>query len=284
MIKRAAKNFCFCPLFSGSSGNAAYIGFGDDGLLIDCGKSGRTIETSLEAIGVEMRSIRGIFLTHAHADHVCGAGVLARRYKIPIFATRGTWSDIIERGGLGRIDETRVSLFDSAQKTVDTRLGELDGCGALEGITIETFPLPHDAREPVGYRFTCGSHRAVIATDIGYVTPELKAAAHGAEVILLESNHDLDMLKNGSYPWVLKRRILSNHGHLSNDAAGIFAAELVQNGTRRIYLGHLSHENNRPMLAFSTVAERLAAERIDPRKDVELIVAERDAPSPSFEC
>ena len=262
--------FCFCPLFSGSSGNATYIGCGGEGLLIDCGKSGRTIEASLSALGIDIRSIRGILLTHSHADHISGAGVLSRRYGIPIHATRGTWEQIVERGGLGRIEDENIRLFEPSAGTVDPDLGT---------IRVETFPLPHDARDPVGYRFTCGTRAAVVATDIGYVTPELKAAAEKADVILLESNHDLDMLKNGSYPWILKRRILSNHGHLSNDAAGIFAVELVRRGTRRIYLGHLSHENNLPRLAFSTVAERLKKEKIDPHKDVELLVAGRDAPS-----
>lgn len=256
----------FCPLASGSSGNATLIACGTTRIIVDCGKSGRAIEMAFTALGIDIRTVSALFLTHSHADHVSGAGVLSRRYHLPIHASRGTWEEIERRGGLGKIDQENVRLFDSRSG----RVGEFDD------LAVDCFPLPHDAAEPVGYRFTNGSASVAIATDIGYVSPEIRQGVGGATVVLLESNHDLEMLKNGSYPWDLKRRILGNFGHLSNDAAGFFASDLVTTGTRRIYLGHLSKENNRPFLAMATVAERLESRKIDPRRDVELILANRD--------
>jgi len=262
--------FCFCPLLSGSSGNATYIAAGRDRILIDCGESGKTIANALDRIGVEASSLRGIFLTHAHNDHIRGAGVLSRRYHLPIYATAGTWKEIDRWNAIGKILPEHRRLIDSGSPQIET---------GFEKLEITCFPLPHDTPEPVGYRLTAGKKTVAVATDIGYVTDSLRSGVSGADYVLLESNHDIEMLKNGPYPWPLKRRILSNYGHLSNDAAGLFAAELVQSGTSLIYLGHLSHENNRPMIAYDTVSERLRGAKIDPERDLTLKVALRYDPS-----
>lgn len=262
--------FCFCPLLSGSSGNATYIAAGSERILVDCGVSGKQMTAALAAIGVAAETLSALFITHAHNDHLRGAGVLSRRYHLPIYASGGTWREIERWNALGEIAPENIRVFDSKRTQIDT---------PFSFIQVECFPLPHDTPEPVGYRFSLGGKTAVVATDIGYITPEIQEAAGFADMILLESNHDLDMLKNGSYPWPLKRRILSNYGHLSNDAAGLFAVELVKNGVSRIYLGHLSQENNRPQLALETVAGRLSRSRIDPERDVELLVARRSSPS-----
>lgn len=262
--------FCFCPLLSGSSGNATYIAAGSERILVDCGVSGKQVTAALEAIDVAADTLSALFITHAHNDHLRGVGVLSRRYHLPIYASCGTWKEIGRWNALGEIAPENIHVFDSCRSQIDT---------PFMAIQVTCFPLPHDTPDPVGYRFSLGGKTVVVATDIGYITPEIKDAAGYADIILLESNHDLDMLKNGSYPWHLKRRILSNYGHLSNEAAGIFAVELAKNGTRRIYLGHLSQENNRPQLALETVAARLSRSKIDPERDVELLVARRDAPS-----
>lgn len=255
----------FCPLFSGSSGNALYLGCEETHLLIDAGMSGAKITAELERIGVSPKALSGILVTHEHADHIAGVGVLSRRYDIPVYANAGTWDAM--RAKLGTISEKNVMLFETG---VDFHVGSVD---------VLPFPTPHDAAEPVGYSFYAGQNKLSIATDLGTVRESWLKHIEGSDLVLLESNHDVDMLKAGRYPYELKRRILGAKGHLSNDAAGKAAVELARRGVRTIVLGHLSGENNFPELAYQSVCTALQLEEIEPGRDVMISVASRDGAS-----
>ncbi len=255
----------FAPLFSGSNGNAILVEMGDARILIDAGVSGSRIVAALETQGVTPGMIDGILITHEHSDHVQGAGILSRKYDIPLYATRGTWEAMA--GRMGRLSPSNVRELRAFQ---DFYIGR---------ISVMPFPLPHDAAEPVGYCVACGGRRVAVATDIGHLKGEWIEAVSRCDLVLLESNHDVDMLKAGRYPYELKRRILGNFGHLSNETAGRAAVKLAESGVGQIVLGHLSGENNFPELALRTVHDALEAEGIRPGVDIGLDVAMRNEPN-----
>lgn len=253
----------FSPLFSGSSGNSIYAGCDSGHILVDAGVSCSRITSELRRIGCSPASLSGILITHEHIDHIRGAGVLSRKYDLPIYATEGTWAAMEKK--LGDVESKNVRVFDPAQ---DFYLG---------GMNISAFDIPHDAAQPVGYTIALGGARVSVATDIGHVRESWLNAVAGSDAVVLESNYDPDMLKAGRYPYVLKQRILGRRGHLANDDAGRAAAELVKRGTRQIILGHLSKENNFPALAEQSCSFALTNEGIKPGEDVHLCVANRDA-------
>ena len=233
-----------CPLLSGSSGNATYVASGNARVLVDCGASGRAIETCLRKINVDPRTITHLLVTHAHSDHVCGLGVFSRRYNLPVYASVGAWEEILGQSRIGRIAKENIKVFnvDSDEKTL-----------CLGDLSARFFSTPHDSKGSVGYVLSDNRVSFGIATDFGVVTEEIQKNLTGCRAVLLEANHDVDMLRNGPYPYVLQQRILSNYGHLSNVAAAAFAIRLVQTGARHVYLGHLSQENNTPEIALQTV-------------------------------
>ena len=258
-------SFKFCPLFSGSSGNAVYIGSDSTGILIDAGVSASRIIKELGAVGVSPGGIRALLVTHEHSDHISGVGVFSRRFHVPVYATEGTWAAM--RGKIGDIDERNVITFPAGE---DFSVGDL---------FIRSFQIPHDAADPVGYAVTHGRCKAAVATDIGCVRDGWLNELEGCDALLLEANHDVSMLEAGSYPYELKKRILGRKGHLSNDAAGEAAVSLVQRGVRAIMLGHLSKENNFPELALTSVTCALREAGWEPGRDVMLSVASRSAHS-----
>ncbi len=260
----------FCPLVSGSSGNSTYVACGSTRLLIDCGRSGQHIERCLNEIGVDIKTISNILITHAHTDHVQSAGTISRRYGIPIYASIGTWNEITKRNRIGEIPVKYMRVFRSCEALLPLEFDHL---------RCHFFPIPHDACDPVGYRITDGTTTVAVATDLGHITPILEDNLAGASVVLLESNYDPQMLKTGPYTAELKKRIQGDLGHLSNENAGILSEKLVKCGTRRIMLGHLSKENNKPEIAWRTVSSFLKKRGIDPRKEVEIFMTNRDAPS-----
>lgn len=265
------KTITFCPLCSGSSGNATYIACGRTRLLVDCGRSGRHIEQCLRSIGIDIRTINHILITHAHSDHIQSAALLSRRFNIPIHASIGTWKEMDHKQKTKGVSTKNMRIF----KTTEVLLPlELDDLQAV------FFPIPHDASDPVGYRITNGDQSVAVATDLGHINTTLEQNLAGVSLLLLESNYDIPMLRNGPYPAELKRRILGDRGHLSNNSAGEFAVKLIQSGTKEIMFGHLSKENNRPDIAYNTVVQILRANRILPQKDAEVFMALRDSPSP----
>ncbi|MBQ4349504.1 MAG: MBL fold metallo-hydrolase [Clostridia bacterium] len=228
----------FCSLFSSSSGNSTFLSSGKTNILIDAGVSAKRLKEALLRRDIDPESIAGIFITHEHSDHISGVRVLAGSYKIPVYATEGTLSYMQENGTVNGKFPFEVIPYEGIE------IGDM---------LIKPFTTPHDSRESCGYRIELPhSLTAAIATDIGKITDKIKENIIGCDLVMLESNHDIGMLQNGPYPYVLKRRILSDRGHLSNAACGDMAAELISKGTARLYLGHLSDENNFPELAFQT--------------------------------
>ena len=256
----------FCTLASGSSGNATYIGFSGKHFLVDCGLSGKRIVSALHRIGVDR--LDGIFVTHEHTDHISGVGVLARRFKLDIYASELTWRYLLRHDRLGRIHESQMKIA-------------RPGCVIHIGQTrVLAFGVPHDASEAVGYSFMCEDKKIVVATDLGQQTETVLNEMKDARLILLESNHDPEMLSKGRYPSDLKRRVAGSRGHLSNAAAGMILAEVVVPGYTYVYLAHLSEENNTPMLAYDTVGRILDANNIKPAG---LFVADRYYPGEKVE-
>lgn len=238
----------YCPLFSGSEGNCTYIGNADAGILIDAGVSAKRIETALCERGIDPHRIAAVFVTHEHADHVSGLRVLTRRYGMRVYATGGTMEALVAANRLDAAVDCRVL-------TPDAPDGIVEG-----GCLIAAFSTPHDSRQSCGYRIhTADGRRIAVATDIGVMTDTVRTAITGCELIQIESNHDVDLLRRGPYPDFLKRRILSHTGHLANEACAAELCRLAQNGASRFVLAHLSRENNRPELAYETARVALAA-------------------------
>lgn len=239
-----------CTLYSGSTGNAAYLETPHARILIDAGKCTRTLVGSLKAIGVEVDTIDAIFITHDHNDHVGALEVLTKKHPIPVH--------MLYKCAL-RYKTTQPEALCACLRMyrtpeeVNVRIGD---------VTVTAFQTPHDSRDSMGFRFTVeaedGEHRIGYATDIGYVSEDIKEGLLGCETVVLESNHDEEMLKNGLYPYDLKVRILSRRGHLSNRDCADFACELYEHGMRRLLLAHLSEHNNVPDIAYDETACALA--------------------------
>lgn len=255
----------FCSIGSGSSGNCIFMGTDNTGVLIDAGLTGKRIREGIEAMGRKPEELTGIFVTHEHIDHVCGLGVLARKYHIPIYATSGTIRSIHRMSSLGRIEE---QLFHEIRRDEDIKVGEL---------TIRPFGISHDAGEPVGYRVSDGTKSAAVATDMGCYDEYIVENLRGLDGILLEANHDVNMLQVGPYPWPLKQRILGERGHLSNECCGRLLSEILHDDLQAIMLGHLSKENNYAALALATVDSEITMADVPYRgDDFPIMVAPRD--------
>lgn len=222
-------------LGSGSKGNSVYIEMDGVHILIDAGIGVRRVMKSLKEIGVTPDMLSAVFLTHEHSDHIKGLGSLMRVTSATVYARPGTLRALPHRDELPQ--ERLCAIHD------DMKLGTVD---------IHAFSTMHDAADPVGYSFSVGNAKCALATDLGFITSSVQAAIDGSDMLVLETNHDPAMLKRGSYPWPLKQRILSNHGHLANEEAA-WALVHMKKRPKKVFLAHLSAENNRPELAFDTV-------------------------------
>lgn len=231
-------------LFSGSKGNSTFVRAGDVKILIDAGGTAKAILHGLEEIGHNMSEISAIFVTHEHSDHTHALPVLAKKYNTPIHMTKAS------------AEALHVTEGTPISGCIVVHEGEFS-VSFENGTTVEAFITPHDSVQCVGYKITYGRRSVGVATDLGYVTQRVYDMLYGCEAVMLESNHDREMVKNGSYAETLKRRILSNGGHLSNDDCAEIAAALARSGTHAFMLAHLSRDNNTPDVALETVKSSL---------------------------
>lgn len=230
-----------CSIASGSSGNCIYVGSDTTHLLVDVGISGKRTEVGLKELDLSMRDIDGIFITHEHADHIAGLGVLARKYSVPIYATGGTIEAIQKSTSVGEIPEELFQKIRADEKII------------IKDIVCNPMKISHDAAEPVAYRISHGKKRVGIITDLGTYNDYTVECLRGMDALLLEANHDVNMLQVGPYPYYLKQRILGDRGHLSNERAGQLLCDLLHDNLQAVMLGHLSKENNLPELAYEAV-------------------------------
>ena len=244
-------------LSSGSKGNSVYIESGEYRILIDAGLSEKELAARLLLIGRAPGDLHGVFLTHEHSDHIRGAGTLARKYKIPVFSTEGTYNEM--KHAVGRIPD-----WHSFQQEDEIRVGDL---------CVEPYPTEHDAAESVAFVVRQGSLKLGHATDLGKVTPLVRERLSGASALLVESNHDIDMLHAGPYPWALKQRIKSDVGHLSNEACAELLSFVNHDRLQFVVLMHLSETNNHPDIAQVTAAQALQA------GVATMILARQDSPT-----
>ena len=258
----------FSPLFSGSSGNATYVGCDDAHILVDAGMSGNRVTSELTRMGIDPKCLNAILVTHEHADHIKGIGILSRKYDLPIYATEGTWQGMYNK--IGAISDKNRIYFEPEQ---DFFIGSID---------VTPFSTPHDANQSVGYTFELNGAKLAIATDLGCIKESWLKYVTGSDAVILESNYDPDMLRAGPYPYELKKRITSRRGHLSNDDAGHVAVELIRSGASQIILSHLSKENNFPELALRTCELNLQTAGIEPHVDASIFVAKRDGSTGMF--
>lgn len=233
----------FSVLASGSTGNAFYVETETERLLVDAGLSGKQLEQLFQQIGRHLKDVTAILVTHEHSDHIKGLGVIARKYQLPIYANEKTWKAM--EGLIGEIPIDQKFVFPTGSVR------------SFRGIDVESFGVSHDAAEPMFYVFHHDGKKLALMTDTGYVSERMKRTIEHADVFVFESNHDVEMLRMGSYPWSIKRRILSDVGHVSNEDAALALADVIGERTKRIYLAHLSQDNNMKELARMTVEQLL---------------------------
>ena len=250
-------------LASGSTGNCALIREGETRILIDAGISCKRIKEGLRQEGLEPQDLDGVLITHEHSDHVSGLRVLEKHYQLPVFATLPVIHALEAMGA-----DCIIPFHEIETGTVFS----------VNDVLVRAFHVPHDAADCVGYRFT-GEHVLGYATDTGCITEEIIEGLSGADIALIEANHDIQMLRTGGYPYYLKKRILSGHGHLCNEDCARALIALHDRGVRNVILGHLSQENNSPELAQVTIDSALKAAGIS---DMNIMVANRDHPLGMF--
>ncbi|AAR35005.2 metal-dependent hydrolase, beta-lactamase superfamily [Geobacter sulfurreducens PCA] len=248
-----------CLLASGSKGNSLFIETGESRILIDAGLSARELVRRLSLIGVDAAQLDALFISHEHTDHVRGAGVLARKYRIPVHVSYPTHREIS-----GQIHGVYVTEFESGYSFT------------FRDLLVDPFRITHDACDPVGFTVESREGKVGIATDLGTATRLVADKLAGCRALVVESNHDEGMLMDGPYPWHLKQRIKSRHGHLSNNDTAALLAEVINPGLEGLFLAHLSEVNNDPVMARQVTASFLAGQNIcSPR----LVVGDQYRPS-----
>jgi phosphoribosyl 1,2-cyclic phosphodiesterase len=255
----------YASLFSGSKGNCHYIGSRNEGILIDTGKNAKQICAALASLEIDPKTIGAIFITHEHSDHISGLRVFAGKFHIPVYATIGTLEALSEGNCLSAFYEACPIEWSGV---------------AVGDFLVTCFKTSHDARESVGFSVHMGDGTKIsLATDLGVVSDKVRRELYGSELVILEANHDERMLMTGSYPYPLKKRILSDRGHLSNRLCSAELPALIKSGTTRLILAHLSEENNAPSIAFQAATESLSACHMTSGVDYELLLARQNLTS-----
>ena len=267
MILRGDFVLTYSTLASGSSGNCALVCCGGTRLLLDAGISARRITTALKGLGVDPASLGGVLVTHEHSDHISGLATLTKQLGLPVYATAPTLRQLCYR----------IPFLECLCR--DFAPGDGFPVGEL---WVTSFPTSHDAACSVGYTLAGDGSKLASATDLGRLTPEVLNAVRGCDLLVCESNHDVDWVRSGPYPYYLKERILGDRGHLSNEMGAELAALAAESGARAVVLAHLSSENNTPARARDVAARRLSAAGVDPERDLSLTVAPRKERGPVF--
>lgn len=262
----AERGFQYSILASGSSGNSFYLETNQKKILVDAGLSGKKITSLLAEIDRKPEDLDAILVTHEHSDHIHGIGVLARKYGMDIYANQETWQAM--EGKLGTIATSQKHIFELG---VTKTFGDVD---------IESFGVSHDAAAPQFYRFMKDDKSLVMLTDTGYVSDRMLGIIGNADAYLIETNHDVEILRAGSYSWNLKQRILSDKGHLCNEDGADAMIRALGNRTKRIYLGHLSKENNIKELAHMTMVNQLAQSGLGVGVDFQVYDTSPDTATP----
>ncbi len=266
--QNAANDLQISILASGSSGNAIYVESENTKLLVDCGLTGKKTEGLLRQIDRRPEDLDAILVSHEHSDHIHGVGVMSRKYDLDIYANDKTWQAMSKK--LGKIKTEHKYLFNTDETMT---IGDID---------ILSFGVSHDAIDPQFYTFQKNNKQFVILTDTGYVSDRMRDSLKNADAYLIESNHDVSMLRMGKYPWPLKQRILSDKGHLSNEDGALALADLIGNKTKRVYLGHLSRENNMKEIARDTAKEILTRKDMGVNHDFFIYDTDPDEAQPLF--
>lgn len=251
----------FSVLASGSTGNAFYIESKKEKILVDAGLSGKQLDGLFQKAKLNPQDITRILVTHEHSDHIKGLGVIARKYNLPIYANEKTWK-AMERS-LGKLSIDQKFVFG------------LEKVETFSDMDIESFGVSHDAAEPQFYTFYSNGKKVALVTDLGYVSERIKKTVEDADAYIFEANHDVDMLRMGRYPWSVKQRILSDVGHVSNEDSGLALADVIGNNTKRVYLAHLSQDNNMKDLA------RMSVSRILEERGIQIEICDTDPKEPT---
>jgi len=262
---RSKMTLRFSVLASGSTGNAFYIESNEQRILVDAGLSGKQMDRLFNEINIDPSRLTGILVTHEHSDHIKGLGIIARKYNLPIYANASTWKAM--EGSIGKLTLDQKFHFET---------GEVKTFGDLD---IESFGVSHDAVEPMFFSFNKGDQKVALVTDLGYVSERIKKTVEGADAYIFEANHDVEMLRMGRYPWSVKRRILGDSGHVSNEDSGLALSDIISNKTKRVYLAHLSQDNNMKDLARMSVDNVLKERGIS----LELHDTDPNSPTPIYE-
>jgi phosphoribosyl 1,2-cyclic phosphodiesterase len=255
----------FCSLSSGSSGNCYYLGNEFHGILIDAGISATTIRKYLKNIDISMQTIMGVLVTHNHSDHIRGLEVLTRRNHLPAFTTPKIWDSILS---------PYVNISRDCIREI-----HLQEKFHLAGFDIEAFPVYHDAPETIGFQICAGDKKIIIATDLGHICQTAAPYIKDANLLVIESNYDEEMLINGRYPYYLKARIQSDHGHLGNLQTSVFLADIISDNLTHICLAHLSKNNNTPEKALQTLLQTFSEKGIKLTDQPKISILNRNVPT-----
>lgn len=246
----------FCSLYSGSSGNSMYVEGTHARVLVDAGLSGIKITTALQSIEADPTKLNGILVTHDHSDHIKGIGILSRKFDLPLYMNHATWQAVKDQ--IGKLKDENICLI------------EADKPFSIEDLWIHPFGLYHDAADPMGYSISSEKKKVSIVTDTGILDDAMYGSIRSSDLVVMESNHDVNMLMAGPYPYFLKKRVAGDHGHLSNDTAAQVIIRLAEEGLRNVILAHLSQENNFPLLALETTRNKLKEKGLEETVSVEV--------------